>query len=383
MYAITKAKNIAITPFAEEPIPRLSGGGLSLFPRGGAAGCALREGGLRGGFLRCSDIPAPYFLKIVKSINKLLSNLGSVFLIIAILIVVFNIFLLIFPQNILAAAREGLMLWFNNVLPSLLPFMIATNMLVSLGFVEVAARFLAPVMQKVFRLPGAAGFGLVTGFTSGYPIGAKTVSNLLQSGKISIKEAQHLLAFCNNAGPLFIVGAVGVGMFNDSRIGYILWITHILAALIVGVLYSGARREISIPQNRENVRANVGSVGKTLGDAVKNSMESMAIIGGLIIFFSVVVAILQILGLPDDSLFGGIVAGIVEVSGGARKISALEPNLFAIAGTAFIIAFGGISIHAQTFHFTAGTGLKNHKYIFAKFLHGIFAAGLTIVILSL
>ncbi|MCL2456865.1 MAG: sporulation integral membrane protein YlbJ, partial [Defluviitaleaceae bacterium] len=150
-------------------------------------------------------------------------------MIIAILIVMFNIFLLIFPQIILTAARDGLMLWFNNVLPSILPFMIATNMLISLGFVDVLSKFLAPIMQKIFGLPGAAGFGLIAGLTSGYPIGAKTAADLRRNGKLSAQEAQHLISFCNNAGPLFILGVVGAGMFENVRIGYILWAAHVFA----------------------------------------------------------------------------------------------------------------------------------------------------------
>jgi sporulation integral membrane protein YlbJ len=288
------------------------------------------------------------------------------------------------------------MLWFNNVLPSLLPFMIAANMLILLGFADVAAKFLAPFMRKIFGLPGAAGFALIVGFTSGYPMGAKIISDLTISKKISERDAQHLLAFCNNAGPIFVVGAVGVGMFNSARIGYILWIAHILAALCIGILarargatpptptstwWEYRHEPAQFSRKRKNERANVHSIGKVLTEAVKNSMEAMVLIGGIIIFFSVVVAIPETMGLSKDSLFGGIVAGLVEVAGGVRKISAHEINFFTIASAAFVIAFGGISIHAQTFHFTSGTGIKNHKYIFAKILHGIIAAGLSVILI--
>jgi ABC-type glycerol-3-phosphate transport system permease component len=75
-------------------------------------------------------------LHVSQGMKNLLTNIKSLellFLIIAILVVLFNIFLLIFPQIVLGAARDGLLLWFNNVLPSLLPFMVATNMLIMLG----------------------------------------------------------------------------------------------------------------------------------------------------------------------------------------------------------------------------------------------------------
>lgn len=312
-------------------------------------------------------------------------------MIIPILVILFNIFLIIFPQIVLAASRDGLLLWFNNVLPTLLPFMIATNMLISLGFAEFLAGLLSPVTRKVFGLPGAAGFGLVAGLTSGYPVGAKTVADLKNSGKLSTQEAQHLLSFCNNAGPLFILGVIGVGMFGSVRIGYILWAAHIFSALILGVLF---RKDTScknheefsfrkvILKYQEHRRSNASSIGKVLGDAVKNAMESMAIIGGLIVFFSVVLAIFETLGSSGNTIVHGILAGAIEVTGGARRLSELEPSVSTIASAAFVIAFGGFSVHAQTFHFTVGTGIKNGAYLLAKFLHGVFAAVITIIFLA-
>jgi len=322
--------------------------------------------------------------------------------------VLFNIFLLIFPQIVLTASRGGLLLWFNNVLPTLLPFMVATNMLIALGFAEFFERLTAPIMKKLFGLPGAAGFGFLAGLTSGYPVGAKTVADLHRNGRLSTIDAQHLLAFCNNAGPLFIVGVVGVGMLGNARLGYVLWGTHIFSAVLVGILLGIKKRKLPhetavLPENakicpekmrnafKENVPANVDSersVGKVLGSAVKSSMDAMVVIGGLIIFFNVVLAIIEEIvnrfELPLGEFFHYI-AGLVEVTSGARRLSALahSENLpLVVATMAFIIAFGGLSIHAQTFHFTAGTGIKNGRYILAKILHGIFAAGLTVLIMK-
>jgi sporulation integral membrane protein YlbJ len=306
----------------------------------------------------------------------------------------FNIFLLIFPQIVLTASRDGLLLWFNNVLPTLLPFMIATNMLISLGFAEFLADLLSPYTRKIFNLPGAAAFGIIAGITSGYPVGAKTVADLKKTGQLSTQEAQHLLSFCNNAGPLFILGVVGAGMFENVKIGYFLWFTHVFSAFMVGLIFRKKNNlaketlhinhlQAAFSKYRENRRCNAHSIGKILGDAVKNAMESMTIIGGLIIFFSVIVALLEKIILPDAGIFSGIIAGAAEVTGGTRRLSAIEPTLLTLGATAFVIAFGGLSVHAQSFHFTSGTGIKNGKYLFAKFLHGIFAAAFMIILYEL
>jgi len=298
-------------------------------------------------------------------------------LIITILILTFNIFLLIFPRIVLAAARDGLLLWFNNVLPSLLPFMIATNMLILLGFVNYAGKVLAPVMRFLFKLPGAAGFGLVTGLTSGYPMGAKTVADLKRSGQISTREAQHLLAFCNNAGPLFILGVVGVGLFESSHVGYILWISHVLAAIVLGVILRSKDQQ---PEKYSENTVEPAPIGKVLGESVKNAMEAMALIGGLIIFFSVAVALVEYLVLPDNPLFSGVFAGIVEVTGGVRRLAVPQASSATLGAAAFVIGFGGFSVHAQSFHFTSGTEIKIMPYLMGKFMHGVIAAVLTIII---
>lgn len=304
-------------------------------------------------------------------------------MIITILIVVFNVFLLIYPRVVLAAAKEGLLLWFNSVLPSLLPFIVSANLLMALGFSRLMGGILAPVMGRVFRLPGAGGFALVTGLTSGYPVGAKTVADLLRKGELSTRNGQHLLAFCNNAGPLFVIGVVGVGLFNSSLVGYLLWTTHVLASLVLGVLLRGTSGDFenvnseSLSEAWLKYRTYKPHIGKALADAVRNAMDSLVFIGGLIIFFSVITAVAETALSFDNDIYNGLLAGIAEVTGGVRRISMLGQNAVTLGAAAFIVAFGGFSIHAQTFHFTAGTGIRAVPYLLAKIFHGIIAAGFT------
>ena len=317
--------------------------------------------------------------KVLTKINLITKYLkfGEVVVIILALLIIFKLLFLTYPDIVLTASRSGLLLWFNNVMPALLPFMVITNMLMSLGFAEFLGKFLSLVMQKIYNLPGAGGVAFIVGLTSGYPIGAKAVTELRKTSVISVRDAQHLLAFCNNAGPLFILGVVGIGFFGNRTIGYILWTAHIFAALVLGILLRNKNRLV---QNEPVARTNTISFGKALGGAVKNAMESMAVIGGLIIFFNTVVAVLSEIGLPNEGMLAGWLAGLIEVTGGLGKISADGISTATLAVAAFVIAFGGFSIHMQTLHFTEGTGIKAAPYIFAKFLHGLIAAAFTILL---
>jgi len=177
---------------------------------------------------------------------------------------------------------------------------------------------------------------------------------------------------------------VGVGLFENARVGYVLWAAHVLAAIVLGILLTprGRNRKfesVSFSQNwREFRNTCKPPIGKALGDAVRNAMEALVFVGGLIIFFSVLVEVADtILGLGEN-LYSGVFAGLAEVTGGVRRLSQLESNALTIGAAAFVIAFGGFSIHAQTFHFTSGTGIKALPYLMAKILHGVIAAVLTV-----
>ena len=355
------------------------------------------------------------------------------------LLITFKILFIAYPGIVVASARDGLNLWLGTVLPGILPFMIITNMLIHLGYTKKLGKLFAPFMKYFFRLPGVGGVAFFVGLTSGYPVGAKTIADLHSQGEITTKEAQHLLAFCNNAGPLFILGAVGSGMFGSASVGYILWSAHVIAAVIIGILLAKhydhninlfqtsssvpimvksmqngsdqknakqgkqvTRPVLKLTEAHENVSAS-GSIfvrlnrfqdrsidaykkspGKALGDSVKNAMEAIVIVGGLIIFFSAIMAVLREI-IPQDitnnySVFVSFLAGIIEVTGGTRDVSALGVSALHLGIAGFLIAFSGLSIHLQTIHFVENTGVSSVRYVACKALHGIIAAAITIIL---
>ena len=149
----------------------------------------------------------------------------------------FTICLVIFSKTNLAAAKNGLVLWANNVVPSLLPFFIATELLSYTNVVNVLGKLLNPIMKPIFNVPGVGSYAFLMGIISGYPTGAKIVCNLKEQGLLTDVEAERLLAFTNNSGPLFILGTVGVSLFGNTLIGFLLLLTHILSCITVGFLF--------------------------------------------------------------------------------------------------------------------------------------------------
>ena len=161
---------------------------------------------------------------------------------IPICICLFTIFLLIFSNANLSSAKNGLVLWATSVVPSLLPFFIATELLKYTNVIPYLGKLLEKIMRPVFKCPGEGSFPFIMGIISGYPMGAKIVSEFKVNGICTEEEAERMLAFTNNSGPLFIIGTVGVGMFKNTSIGVLLFTTHILACLTVGFLFRWWKR---------------------------------------------------------------------------------------------------------------------------------------------
>lgn len=152
-------------------------------------------------------------------------------------ICVFTVFLILFSSDNLTAAKSGLLLWASSVVPSLLPFFIATELLGYTNIVSVFGKFLNKFMRPIFNVPGEGAFALIMGIISGYPVGAKIVCNLKAQRICTNEECERLLAFTNNSGPLFIIGTVGVSLFSSNTIGFKLFFVHLVSCLLVGFLF--------------------------------------------------------------------------------------------------------------------------------------------------
>jgi sporulation integral membrane protein YlbJ len=297
---------------------------------------------------------------------------------------------LLFPADTVDAARSGLALWGQNVLPALLPFVFGINMLTKLGFVGFIGVALQPVMQPLFRISGSGAFALLTGFFSGCPMGAKTVSTLRNQNLLTKNEAERLVGFTNNSGPGFIVTVVGVGMFLSVPFGYFLLVVHILSALVIGfVLRFFAENDSSSTKDDTNILQRMvlekrlsrqkghENIGIVLSYSIKNAVETLLYIGGFIVIFFVLSRFLELTVLNNFGIMQtSVIKGIFEMTGGVSSVSALPINRSVAVATAGIISFGGLSIHAQSIGFLSETDISAKIYMLSKLSHGIIASAL-------
>jgi len=340
------------------------------------------------------------------------------------LCILFTLCLVIFSDTAAKAALKGLNLWSSAVVPSLLPFFIASELLNSSGFINVAGTLLEPVMRPLFRLPGCSSLALALGVTSGYPVGARITADLRKSGALTRTEAERLLAFTNNSGPLFIIGAVGTGMLGSPAIGRFLFACHLLACITIGLVFRFYRRseeQLSIsgdvPHRGVFSRKAVTSLngrshngiphkirtrtepgknpGTLIADAVRNSVSTLLSIGGFIVLFSVVISFLETTGIigmvasavirlfpgnmpkwDAEGLVSGVLNGFLEITNGTGAVSRCVnvPLKVKLPAISFIAGWAGISVHLQVMGIVSGTDMNIRPYLLGKFLQGIAAA---------
>lgn len=297
------------------------------------------------------------------------------------------------PQLSLQGASEGLTTWFTIVLPSLFPFFVISEILISTGFIEILGYILDPLMKVLFNLPGISAFPFSMSLISGYPTGSKIVANLRKDGLITRYEGEKILVISSTSGPLFMLGAVTLGMLGDISLAPLILYPHYLALISLGFLLRFShgqpekkgidkRNHGSNPIKEKFLANNYPPIGYILMNSVKNSMNSLLLIGGFIIFYSVVIKLLFALPIftynygyiINPTIIQGLMAGIIELTTGCKMVASSEINLpIKIALLNFIIAWGGLSIHSQALAFLSNTDLGGRKYLLAKFLHGLLA----------
>ncbi|CAG7603535.1 Sporulation integral membrane protein YlbJ [Paenibacillus solanacearum] len=322
-----------------------------------------------------------------------------------------------FPAQAFQASIQGLHLWWKLVFPTLLPFLILTELLRGLGLLHGLGGLLEPLLRLLFRLPGIGGWVLALGYTTGPQSGAAAIGALRKDGTITREEGERLLSASHVFNPIFIIGVVGVGFLHNATAGLALAFIHYASALLLMLLHRiGARSASLTPSSRHAVSgAGPGwlprsahmmrtaknrdgrTFGKLLGDSVTAGIEQLFIIGGCMMIFSVVMqmislthisaavaAVCSLFGFRTEdsaSLFTALLTGSLEPNLGAYAVASFRtlPESAQSALLSLLIAWGGLSTHAQVKSFVAGTDLRFSRFMLSRLQHSVIAFALSFI----
>ena len=294
---------------------------------------------------------------------------------VCILLPVSACFLMLRPQIAVRAIANGLSVCAGSILPSLFPFFVLTNLWISLDYAGRLSRRAEPPVRALFHLPGAAASPLLLGALGGYPVGAQTAVTLHSQGLLTKAQAQQALLFCNNAGPAFIFGVLGYGLFRSAAVGALLWGIHLGSALLLGFLFRPERTtEANSCMDAEQAEA---PLLPALSRSVTQAGETALRVCAFVLFFSVLTGYLQ-QAVPDGWRSTGwfaVILGSLELAGGAGLLasSTLSPAGVFVAA-AGLLGWGGLCVHCQTLSVLSSSGLSPKRYIFGKALHGLVSA---------
>ena len=303
-----------------------------------------------------------------------------------ILTIFFFFLMLVTPDIIFSAASDGLLLWFQIVLPTLLPFLIISSFLLHTPAIHLLVRITAPFFCRLFHVSKYGSFAVLCGFLCGYPMGGKITSDLLISGKITPSEASYLLSFCNNTSPMFIISYVMHQNLNAPHLILpalaILFLSPVLCSFIFRPFYSLTNENQQllcpdIPQQNDKTE------GSLIDECIMKSFETITKIGGYIILFSILIQLIK--SIPATHLLiKYLLLPFLEITNGVLSLSksliSFQDKFVIIMA---LISFGGWCSIAQTQSMIAKAQIPLFPYIIEKLITALVTSFLTLLFFKL
>lgn len=295
------------------------------------------------------------------------------------------------PGLVVSAAREGLSLCAQVLIPSLFPFFVLCNLLIRRQYHRYLTAALRPVMGPLLHLrPDAAG-ALAMGMVGGYPVGAATAFQLYDQGALSARETARLLAFCSNAGPGFVFGVVGAGLLGGARAGAALYAIHLLSALLVGMAVGALAPPAAAEAAKTAPKVPQDGFALSFVEAVKDAALTMLQVCAFLVFFSVLLAFFQ--GSPAwaalEALLGrlpgvggaadGLLQGFWEVSRGVNGLAGVEGVALPVC-CSLLLGWGGLCVHCQALALRGRRPVSMRPYFLGKAAQAVLSALLTLAL---
>lgn len=243
-----------------------------------------------------------------------------------------------------SGAYDGIVLCLKTVVPALFPMMVLTSLLLQ------TTTFKSVKLASILGVPAGAEVIFFTGILGGYPVGAKAIGEAYRRKELSKQEAEHMLGFCSNCGPSFILGLCST-IFPSGITPILLWLIHIFGALVCA-LATRKRCSSSICINTSK---------QTLSEILFGSMRAMGQICGWIIIFRVIITFLHrwiFWHFPKEIQV--VLSGLMELANGCCMLSCVQSlnRRFVLCST--LLAFGGLCVFAQTGGVCSGLKIRNY-----------------------
>lgn len=303
-------------------------------------------------------------------------------------IFVFFIFIimLLYPAQTFAGAKEGLLLWFNTVFPTLFPFMILSSMIIKTNTLDYIVKYLGSFFKKSFHVSASGSFAILGGFLCGYPMGAKIITDLLDEKRINRNEGAYLLSFCNNTSPIFLVSFILLQHIKYDKLilpGIVISIISPIISSQLFYFFYYRKKILQTYGTEKSTNNNSESFFDNLDQSIMVSIESIVQIGGYIIVFSVLVELMNIINLSNNLFFMFLIS-LLEITNGISIIDQARINIQIKWILSLALAsFGGLCSIFQTRCMISKTTLSIQAYTIEKLITAIVTSLLAFLYLIL
>ena len=279
--------------------------------------------------------------------------------------------LIIKSSYVSKAFSEGLYFGIKKVVPSLFPFIIATQILISSGGISVLTEMLEKRTSNI-KININTITPCLIGLLCGFPIGAKCTRELYEQAKISKQEADVLLIGANCASPAFVISAIGEGMLNSKSTGVAIWLMCTSTSLLLTyfLLPKGKLAYKNSNHVSKNDKSNTNILTRSLTCAAASMINIIMLIGMFYLLCKASIDILEYFNASNT--IKASVAAIIEMCVGCKSACEYLPEHKDVL-CAFSIGFGGLSTCFQV-RAEAHTNAKITKYVISKLVCGLICA---------
>ncbi len=279
------------------------------------------------------------------------------------------IFLMLrYPALSLEYASTGLTLWFTKMVPTLLPFMILSGIMIRMNLTERFVGLLHPLLHRIYGTSRNGSYTIIMGFLCGFPMGARIVGELYEQHKLSREESALLLSFCNNIGPIYFLSYVipTLGIDRPGRPFLLMYGIPLLYGFLLMRIRPWMTRKVSSCENHPEARSlqarQPGSCSllAAIDASVLSGLTGIARLGGYMVFFNLLTIVFQPFQHVNTNILN-IYRCLLEITSGI-DCSGRSIN-FAIL---ILLPFGGFSCIAQTYSMIQQTDLSLRPYVYHK-----------------
>lgn len=294
------------------------------------------------------------------------------------------------PLISIAGARVGLLLWFNNIIPTLLPFIIIINLLDRLGGFILFRQIFGRFFQKILHLNPYYASSVIPGIICGYPSGAVCAINMYDSGIIKQHECEFLCIISSFISPMFLSGYVLTAqkgnIYNIIAIIISVYAPRLILLPVYKKIYhikfTNSYTQINCSDFSIKIKGSTKDTVKfisSIDDAITSSFLIILKAGGYIIMCSVLTEYILKLSFKTPAI-KALILCIVEITKGINYTYSVI-NIPIICNLIIVISicFSGICISMQVLGISRKAGINSFNYLLSKLCEAIIGGLIYII----